>query len=471
MALCAVVALSRLPFLRSPVSYDEGGFLVVGGQWHHGSSLYGGYWVDRPPLLIAVFAAAGALGGAVPLRLLGLVAVVAAVALAAVVGRLASGRPAGAVASATVTAAFLATPLFGTRIVDGELLASPLVLGGLAALLASYRVQGVSADLLRVLGGACGAAAFLFKQDMVDVFVVAAVLVVHEVRRAGGRAGAALLGTVAAGALATVLATVALAATRGTTPSGLWGAVVTFRFAADRTLGFSGAWLGGLVHAYLVSGALVLTVAAALVVLSARRRTAPGSLPIGTAAGALCVWEVAAAFVGASFWSHYLIGLVPGIVLLLAAALRSPGALGRRLLAPVVAYVALAAVVSWSVHATDTVPTSDDTRASTYLRDHARPSDTVVVAFGHADIVHDSGLASPYPYLWALPAFVRDPRLTALDRLLVSPDAPRWFVAGGDLAQWGPPGAVLQRVVDRLYRAVLHTTRWTVLRRRRAHAR
>jgi hypothetical protein len=246
--------------------------------------------------------------------------------------------------------------------------------------------------------------------------------------------------------------------------------VVTFRFAADRTLGFSGQRLAGLVHAYLVSGALVLTVVAALVGLAARRRTTPGSLPVGTAAAALCAWEVAAAFVGASFWSHYLIGLVPGIVLLLGAALRSPQVLGRRLLTPLVAYVALAAAVSWSVHATGTAPTSDDTVVSTYLRVHARPGDTVVVAFGHADIVHDSGLASPYPYLWALPAFVKDPGLTGLDRLLVSARAPRWFVDGGPLSQWGPPGVELQRVVDRRYRAVLQTPRWTVLRRRRAHA-
>jgi hypothetical protein len=132
-----------------------------------------------------------------------------------------------------------------------------------------------------------------------------------------------------------------------------------------------------------------------------------------------------------------------------------------------VTYAVLAAVASWSLHATETVPTSDDTVTSAYLRDHARPCDTVVVAFGHADIVHDSGLASPYPYLWALPAFVRDPRLRALDRLLVSPDAPRWFVAGGDLSHWGPPGAALQHEVDRHYVPVLRTTRWTLLRRRR----
>src|SRR3954447_16366457 len=66
--LCLAVAASRLPTLSSPVSYDEGGFLPVGSQWSPGSSLYGRYWVDRPPLLIGVFTLADDLGGARPLR-------------------------------------------------------------------------------------------------------------------------------------------------------------------------------------------------------------------------------------------------------------------------------------------------------------------------------------------------------------------------------------------------------------------
>ena len=74
-------------------------------------------------------------------------------------------------------------------------------------------------------------------------------------------------------------------------------------------------------------------------------------------------------------------------------------------------------------------------------------------------------LGSPYAYLWALPAFVRDPRLLRLDRLLVSRSAPRWFVAGGDLAQWGRPGVVLEHIVDRHYAVAFRTTPWTVMRR------
>jgi hypothetical protein len=468
--LGTVVGLSRLPFLTAPVSPDEGGFLVVGSQWSPGSALYGNYWVDRPPLLIAAFAVADSLGGPLALRLIGLAAVLLAIAAAAALGWYASGRrPTGAVASAWVVAALLATPLFGTRIVDGELLASPLVLGGLAALVASYdatpRTRTVA---LRGLAGGLAASAFLVKQDMVDVLVVACVLGAHTLWRRGlGPAGGFLLPLVG-GAVATAGAVTAVAASRGTQLSALWGAVVTFRLAAVGLLGFSGPRLTGLVHAYVVTGALAVTVVAGLACLGTWRRAhlhAPSSAPWGTAALALIAWELAAAFAGGSYWSHYLIGLVPGVSLLVAVAFRAPGPVSLSLLATCLVYAGVCAAVAWTMQPAPPTSPSDDQVAASYVRDHARAGDSVVVAFGHADIVKDTGLGSPYPYLWALPAFVEDPHLTALDRLLRSPAAPRWFVAGGRLSQWGRPGVVLQRTVDRHYSLALTTQRWEVLRR------
>ena len=467
--LCLVAALSRLPFLTSPLSPDEGGFLVVGGQWGPGSSLYGGYWVDRPPLLIAVFAAADALGGQLALRLFGILAVVLAVAAAAVVGWHGSGRRrTGAVVAALTCATFLASPLFGARIVDGELLASPLVLGGLAALLASYGgATGTRVLPMRVLAGALAAAAILVKQDMADVLVVAAVLCLHTLRRRGLRRAAGDLLPVVGGAVVSASAVTVLAASRGTSLTGLWEAVVTFRFAAAGVVSFSRPRLSDLLHAYVETGALAVTVLGALVCLGSRRQRrlhAPSSVPWCAAALALTGWEILAALAGGSYWSHYLVGLVPGITFLVAVALRAPGRLARLALAAALAYAAGAAAVSWSLHPAPSTTPTDDQVAASYVRQHARPGDGVVVAFGHADIVRDTGLGSPYPYLWTLPAFVKDPRLLDLDRLLRSPAAPRWFVAGGDLSQWGPPGSRLQHLVDLHYTVVLRTLRWVVLR-------
>src|SRR5262245_53224475 len=87
LVAAASVAL-RLPFVGRPLSSDEGGFLLVAAQWSPGRSLYGNYWVDRPPLLIAFFDLADDLGGAVALRLMGAVLAAVAVLVAARIGRL-----------------------------------------------------------------------------------------------------------------------------------------------------------------------------------------------------------------------------------------------------------------------------------------------------------------------------------------------------------------------------------------------
>ena len=85
----------RLPLLSRPPSPDEAGFLLVGGQWHSGgTSLYGDYWVDRPPLLITLFRIAADAGGLVPLRLLGCLATVLTILGAAHLARRLGGRAA-----------------------------------------------------------------------------------------------------------------------------------------------------------------------------------------------------------------------------------------------------------------------------------------------------------------------------------------------------------------------------------------
>ena len=89
-ALALAALLGWLPFLWRPLSPDEGGFLLVASQWGPGSSLYGDYWVDRPPVLIGLFALADGMGDPWALRVLGCLAVVLTVLLAALVGRLAA---------------------------------------------------------------------------------------------------------------------------------------------------------------------------------------------------------------------------------------------------------------------------------------------------------------------------------------------------------------------------------------------
>ena len=80
LVLLALIAC--LPFINRPAGPDESGFLLVASQWRPGHSLYGNYWVDRPPLLLLIFDLASHLGGVVGLRLIGLIGVVVTVLLA-----------------------------------------------------------------------------------------------------------------------------------------------------------------------------------------------------------------------------------------------------------------------------------------------------------------------------------------------------------------------------------------------------
>src|SRR5690349_5834514 len=172
VAMAAGVCLGWLPFASRSLSPDEGGYLIVGGQWSEGASLYGDYWVDRPPGLIAIFDLADALGGTVPLRLLGAAAALLTVVLSGVLGRFAAPeRRSAPLLTAGTAAVCVATPLFGGGVVDGELLGLPFVMAGMAAYVAAAATRSsTKALVLGLAAGAAGAGAVLVKQSMVDVF-------------------------------------------------------------------------------------------------------------------------------------------------------------------------------------------------------------------------------------------------------------------------------------------------------------
>ena len=449
-AVALLAGLAWVPFVAWPLSPDEGGFLLVASQWHPGRSLYGQYWVDRPPLLLTIFDLAGHLGGATALRLMGIAVVVGSVILAAHLSRAATDRRTAA--APLVAAAFLTSPLFGTTEVNGELLAVPLVLTGLLTLVRAWR----GAFVWAVAAGAAGMAAMMVKQNVVDVFVVAAVVVVLSARHRGPLRALSLAAGVATGAGAILGAALALGEARGTEPMGLWNAVVVFRAQASTVISASATTatserLESLLAAAVVSGAPLL-----VVVLLLRLR---GTVTIGEAldlrvpAMALLTWEAVAVAVGGSYWLHYLIGLVPGMVLLaVAAAQRGPV---RRLAAVALGLAITSSAVAITVAATSATPRTDDTQVAAYLRSHGTTHDSVVVGFGHPDIVWEAGLHSPYPELWSLPVRVRDSSLTDLTHVLRGRRAPTWVVVSGDsLATWGVDTSTAEDVLVHDYRHV-----------------
>ena len=448
LGLVVVVVVVRLPFLTTPLSADEGGLLLVGSQWGPGSSLYGDYWVDRPPLLVAFFALADRLGGVVALRSLGLVAVACSVVAAAFLGAVTAAgpaRPRTATACAVTAAVFLSTPVFGPEEVNGELLATPLLLAGLGLLVAALRSSADRARATLTLGaGAVGAAAVLVKQNAWDVLVVLTVLTLST-RWAGGGPRVTVRDALTAGAGATAVIGLAVlaAAALGTAPAALWDAVVVFRVEAAQVIGRSagpatGQRLRLLVLALLVSGAPFIL---ALLVLRGRSAPTAGSLDLRLAVGALLVWEFFVVVAGGSYWLQYLLVLVPGLVLsvaLLEAGRAPPSTARWTVTGPVLAVAAAACVValSWTTLRAD-APRGPSPVVS-WLRANTGPGDDLVIGYGHPDVLQASGLQSPYPDIWSLPVRVHDPYLHDLTALLSSEQAPDWVVlTGKDLRTWG----------------------------------
>lgn len=466
-ALIALAAgLLRLPFVHVPLERDEGGYLLVAAQWRPGPSTYGNYFVDRPPLLMGIFWLADVLGGMTALRLIGIVVVVGSVLLAARIG----GRWA-----ALTAAIFLSTPIFGTAGVDGELLAVPFVLAGVLLTLWSASAPSVAGSRWWAFAaGSCAAAAVLVKQNMVDVIVFALVGLLVQGLRDNRREAAARAVCFGAGGLLVLGVALLVASSRGTSPLELWDALVTFRAQADAVINtFSPSTTTARLHLLLAS----LAISGAPLVVVASLVTAPrpsGGVDLRWAGGAMLGWELAGAALGGSYWLHYLIAVVPGLVVLVAAALprgaegevrkiRRGGAWVRSAIGVAAVSTALA-LTGLLVHPPH--PGYDE-QVAAFVRTHSVPGDTMIVAFGASNIVHDAGLKSPYEHLWSLPVRVRDPDLSELAGVMQGARAPRWVVVeGGSLATWGVDATRAQRVLDAHYREVTRAGDWHVFERR-----
>jgi hypothetical protein len=456
LAVAAAIAL-RLPFLAAPARPDEAGYLLVAAHAHPGGPfLYGDLWVDRPPLLIAFFALAHALGGIVAARVL-ILGPVAVLVLAAASAGARLGGPAGRRSAAAVAAALSATPLLAGPEVDGELLAAPLVMLsaalGLTALVPA--VPGTSASpapprrvqdspaLALLLAGVCGAAAVLVKQNFVDALVLLGVLVLARALRRDvpvSRA-AQLLAALVAGALVPVLLTVGWAYAWGSDLRGLYEPIFAFRsqslqVIADSTSTATQHRAQVLLVTAVASGLLSLIGVQVAVVLPRLRDRDP----LAWALLAMLGVGLPAIALGGSYWTHYLLQLVP------VAALGAGVLAGRRpkVRAWGAATVALAVVSTLvavpfegpRINSTGCRSTSGARTVGRWLASASQPGDSVVVAYGGADITYASGLQPAQPYLWSLPIRTLDPHLTRFAEALDGPGAATWAVPAIALDSW-----------------------------------
>ncbi|MCW2858001.1 MAG: hypothetical protein JWR52_3616 [Marmoricola sp.] len=457
-AIALAAVLLRLPYLVEPESIDEGGYLAVARQWHGaGPSLYSHLWVDRPPLLIAIFQLGAALGGLTALRLIAAVGVGIAVLGAASASRRIAG-PTAAIGTAAAAAALFNSPRFAAMQVNGELLAAPFVAWGIALCVKAI----LEPDSKRAARAAFGAgllavAAVLVKQNMLDVVVfgvVAGVAAWVQASRvstsstdepsATARFGR-LAAAAAAGSVAMLILVGAWTVAHGTSLSGVLDAMYAFRVRSAHLLSITPDPRLHVRQRYLFKvglGSLMYLSVAALG-WSVLRKSVSGPMVWGLAA--TLAWGTFSVLRGGGFWNHYLIELVVPVAIAAGLAFGKTLPFSWRahwLPAVTAALVIVAALTNWA-GGLNKVDSSKGTVVGTAIAAASRPGDTLVSAFGLAQTNEDAGLPSPYPYLWTLPARVQDPHLAQLIALMAGPSRPTWYV------QWSRPpfpGGVLKQV-------------------------
>jgi hypothetical protein len=447
---CVLVALLlRVPYLSTPLGLDEGGLALIARNWPGGhGSLYGAYWVDRPPLLVGLFKIAS-LGGAHGVRVLGAVAAVVLVVVIAVLGRAVAGPRAGRIAG-LLAALLTGSVSIAAVYTPGELLAAvPSTLAVLCLVLA-YR----SRQARFVFGaGVLAVAAFLVKQSFLDagfagvVFIGASAASDRDVRVRWP------LAYVAGGAIPVVAVLVWLAAAH----LSLAGFVYTlfgFRLHLLHTFAASNIpWHVRVarLEAPAISSGLLLAAAGAAVGLFRLRRDRVLVITLSAWAAAAVVGVLG----GGSYCARYLIELVP--VGCVAAAAGIAGARTPIRLAALAGFAAVALIAArgGAERVVRDPPNRAELAVAHYVRAHARPGDTQYVMYARANLAYYTGLPQPYPYLWFLMVIAKPGARAQLQRLLGSSRRPTWLVQwqDDDVARLDPGGST-DRLLARGYRRV-----------------
>jgi hypothetical protein len=423
VVLC--VAL-RLPWLDSPLGRDEAGVSMVARAWHQSQPFpYGPYFLDRPPLLVLAYRLADDAGGPTGVRVLGMIAA----AVAVVVCTLLAARVAGARAAlpaAALSAVLTSSVLLDAVFTPAELLAA--VPSALSVLLLISALQRGSPAPWRLAGaGAAAAAALLVKQSFGDALVAGVAGLALASWHAPWRAAAARAGAYAAGIAAVagaVLAWDLLASLSPRSPGSFTYAFVGFRLDAVHALthGNVAQKFSTIGSAALGSGLALAALVAVAGIMTLRRRR--------VTAGVLAAWLVAGLFGvlgGGSYWSHYLIELVPVSVVGVAALVAWRPRVGA-----VLCVLALMTGLATSAdHVALGRPQQYQRSAVVvghYLRDRALPGDTAYVLYAKVNALFYSGLPSPFPYHWSLMMMAVPGAEQQLRALLASPRRPTWIV-------------------------------------------
>ncbi|WP_182524481.1 hypothetical protein [Nocardioides dongkuii] len=434
----AAAFLLRMPGLTRPVRADEAGFLLVGRSWDPmPDSVFGHYFVDRPPLLIAIFEASDAIGGPHFIRVLGAIACAALVLAAAWAARLVAGVRA-ARWTAVCVAAITTNAVIDAVAVKGELLGLPFVMAGCALAILALRRRSVP---LALLAGLLAGTAPHIKQNLLGglVFAGTLLLVSAATRQLPVRDLLRLSAAGLAGAAIPLAVTIGWALAAGVRLETLWYAVAGFRSDASAVIAMASpsapVWrLGVLLTAAVVAGMLVVLGG---FVVHIRDEWAHDRA-ITAATGALLAFDATALLIGGSFWRDYLFPLLPATALAAALLVRHGDRRGRTMRGVIVgaALSSVACLVGWTAYNALGMQEFHEHDTGAAIAEVAEPDDTLVVFGGRADLVLASGLRSPYQHLWSLPMRTLDPDLEELTALVEGPDAPTWLVEWVDFDLW-----------------------------------
>jgi hypothetical protein len=459
---CLLLALVlRAPYLSSALGLDEGGVAFIARNWPSGhGSLYGSYWLDRPPLLVALYKLA-VLGGEAGVRVLGALAALALVTAITLLAREVAGQRAGLIGgllAALLTGSFA----IGAVYTPGELLAAvPSTLSVLCLVVAHRRRVARFA----FAAGLLAAAALLIKQSFLDAGLAGLAFVVASgVVDRGVRVRWPLV--YAAGAAIPIVALLGWQVAAQLPDGGFVYALVGFRIDALHALADSSIPLHlrlRQLEAPAIGSGLALSVGLAIIGLGRLR----GDRVLLVTFAAWLAGATAGVLAGGSYWAHYLIELVPVSCVAAAAGIAGRQRPTRIVLTGACAAVALFAAVGGVVHHALDPPYQRELAVARYVRDHARPGDTQYVMYARANVNYYAGLPSPYPYMWSLMDRAVPGAPARLQRLLGSTRRPTWVVQWQDAGSWQlDPGDRTGRLLARGYRLAATVRGHRIYRRR-----
>ncbi|WP_310525728.1 hypothetical protein [Nocardioides sp.] len=447
--------LGRVPSLQWPLRPDEAGFLLVARAWHpEPDSMFGTYWVDRPPPIIALFKLSDWIGGPYFIRVFAALAaalfVLAAAGTARRLGEYSGARGADRIGAwvAVATAALTSHAAIDPVSAKGEVLGLPVVMAScwfaINALMRRSAWHAAGA-------GALAALAIGLKQNLVGGLVFGGVLLVGALAssRLERRDFLRLAGAAIGGALLPVIATVAWCLAVGVHLSTLAYVTLGFRVDANSVLSSQpSSTVDARIHTLLiVTLASGLGALALWFVLRLPRLLHRATVPT-VAVAAMLVVDAAGVFLSGSYWRTYLLVPIAPTVLCLGLLLADEQLMTRHwrhwiaiVTRALVAFTLLSSVlafVEWERTIDNYLPTEYLTGRA--IAGVAEPGDTLLVYGGRADIQWASGLRSPYEHLWSLPMRTLDPDLEELESVMIGPRAPTWFVQAVRLDEWSEAG-------------------------------